>query len=114
MDKYKVITKDSNYVASCTPTSPLLHLRFETEYFDRLIFVAQSIHGFFFVSLLNCRCLREYSSNLFDDNLYVEACRYFVSKVFSRQPDNTCVFNYFFSFLFTTEINFFKATGMIT
>jgi hypothetical protein len=34
-DKYKGITNDSNYVASCTPTSSVSHLR--------LIFVAQSV-----------------------------------------------------------------------
>jgi len=40
-DKYKEITNDSNYVASCTPTSPPV---WDLEYFDRLIFVAQSVH----------------------------------------------------------------------
>jgi hypothetical protein len=43
-DKYKGITNDSDYVANCTPTSLLRHLRFGTEYFDRSIFVAQSVH----------------------------------------------------------------------
>jgi hypothetical protein len=35
--KYKGITNDSNYVASCTPTSPLL---------CDLIFVSQDVHCF--------------------------------------------------------------------
>jgi hypothetical protein len=39
-DKYKAITNDLNYVANCTPMSPLL---WDLEYFYRLIFVAQSV-----------------------------------------------------------------------
>jgi hypothetical protein len=41
-DKHKRITNDSNYVASCTPTSPQVR---DLEYFDRLIFVAQSVQS---------------------------------------------------------------------
>jgi hypothetical protein len=40
MDKYKGITNDSIYVASCKPTSPPV---WDLEYFDRLIFVAQGV-----------------------------------------------------------------------
>jgi hypothetical protein len=39
-DKYRGITNDLNYVASCTPMSPPV---WDLEYFDRLIFVAQSV-----------------------------------------------------------------------
>jgi hypothetical protein len=40
-NKYKQITNDSNYVISCTPASPADS---DLEYFDRLVFVAQSVH----------------------------------------------------------------------
>jgi hypothetical protein len=40
-DKYKGIMNNSNYVASCTPKSFLV---WNLKYFDRLIFVAQSVH----------------------------------------------------------------------
>jgi hypothetical protein len=40
-DKYKEIANDSNYVASCKPTSSP---EWDLEYFDRLIFVAQGVH----------------------------------------------------------------------
>jgi hypothetical protein len=40
MDKYKAITNDLKYVASYTPTSPQV---LDLEYFDCLIFVAQSV-----------------------------------------------------------------------
>jgi hypothetical protein len=40
MDKYSGIMNESNYVTSCTPMSPLV---WDLEYFDRLIFVAQSV-----------------------------------------------------------------------
>jgi hypothetical protein len=39
--KYKGITNDSNYAASFTSMSPPVR---DLEYFDRLIFVAQSVH----------------------------------------------------------------------
>jgi hypothetical protein len=39
-DKYKEITNYSNYVASCTLTSPQV---WDLEYFNRLIFVAQNV-----------------------------------------------------------------------
>jgi hypothetical protein len=39
-DKYKGITNDSIYVASCTSTSPPV---WDLEYFDGLIFVAQNV-----------------------------------------------------------------------
>jgi len=51
-DKYKGITNDSNYVANCTPTSPPL---WDLEYFDRLIFVAQNVHGHDTVNILACK-----------------------------------------------------------
>jgi hypothetical protein len=41
-DKYKEITNDWNYDASCTLTSLLL---WDLEKFNRLIFVAQSVQG---------------------------------------------------------------------
>jgi hypothetical protein len=43
-DKYRGITNDLNYVASCTPTSPPVS---DLEYFDSLIFVVQSVQLFY-------------------------------------------------------------------
>jgi hypothetical protein len=52
-DKYKGKKNDSNYVANCTPTSPPL---WDLEYFDSLIFVAQSVQGKMAENSQNTKC----------------------------------------------------------